>query len=51
LLGPPTQTDKVKQWDLVYWMEPEPGLGVDSVWLVLRVGADGRVAEHRILTD
>ena len=51
LLGPPTQTDKFQQWDLVYWMGPEPGMGVDSVWLVLRLAADDRVAEHYVLTD
>ena len=51
LLGPPTETDKFQQWDQVYWMGPEPGLGVDSVWLLLRLAPDGRVAEHQVLTD
>ena len=51
LLGPPTETDKFQEWDLVYWMGPEPGLGVDSIWLLLRLAPDGRVAEHQVLTD
>ena len=50
LLGPAAQTDTFETWDLVYRMGPEPGPGVDSVWLVLRLAED-RVVKHRVLTD
>lgn len=50
LLGPPAQTAYFKEWDMVYPMGPEPGFGVDSVWLVLRL-RDDRVVEHRVVTD
>jgi hypothetical protein len=50
LLGPPTRTNYFREWDMVYVMGPEPGFGVDNVWLVLRL-ADERVVEHRVVTD
>jgi hypothetical protein len=50
LLGPPTRTTYFREWDLVYVMGPEPGFGVDQVWLVLHL-ADERVVEHRVVTD
>lgn len=53
LLGPDDETDKWEEWDLVYWLGPERrGLfRVDSEWLVLRFGSDGRAAEYRIVGD
>ena len=50
LLGPPTHTNYFREWEMVYHMGPEPGFGVDSIWLVLRV-ADERVVEYKVLTD
>jgi hypothetical protein len=39
-------------WDLVYWLGPERGwIRIDSEWLVLRLGPDDRVVEHRLVTD
>lgn len=52
LLGPPTQTDKFQDWDLVYWLGVERGyLPIDSEWLVIRFDADRRVSEVRIVPD
>jgi hypothetical protein len=52
LLGEPTDTDYFADWDLVYWLGDERGLfGIDSEWLVIRLGPDGRVSEHDVLTD
>lgn len=52
LLGEPTPTAKFADWDLVYWLGPERGwFGIDSEWLVLRLGPDGRVADNRIVHD
>jgi hypothetical protein len=39
-------------WDDVYWLGPERGfIGIDSEWLVIKYGNDGRVREYRIATD
>jgi hypothetical protein len=52
LLGPGDQTDKWKDWDLVYYLGPERGaFGIDSEWLVIRFDASGRVATYRIVRD
>ncbi len=52
LLGEPPATGYFSDWDLVYWLGPERGfIGIDSEWLVLRLGADGRVVEARLVTD
>ena len=52
MLGEPPATGYFSNWDLVYWLGPERGfISVDSEWLVLRLDADGRVAEYRILRD
>jgi hypothetical protein len=52
LLGEPRPTSYAWDYDLVYWLGPEGGLaGVDSEWLVLRTGTDGRVTEARVVTD
>ena len=52
LLGPRDKTDYFRDWDLVYWLGPERSMfGIDSEWLVVRFGADGRVSDARIVTD
>ena len=52
LLGEPPPTGYFADWDLVYWLGPERGVfRIDSEWLVLRLAADGRVAEARLVTD
>lgn len=52
MLGDPSTDGYFNEWDLVYWLGPERGfIRIDSEWLVLRLGADGRVAEHAIMTD
>lgn len=52
LLGPPTETDYFANWDAVYWLGDERGMiRIDSEWLVLRFGPDGRVSEHLVVTD
>ncbi|MBI2464370.1 hypothetical protein HYV57_05425 [Candidatus Peregrinibacteria bacterium] len=51
LLGPESKTDKFKNWDLVYWMGPEPGaFAIDSIWLLLDI-EDGKVKEFKVMTD
>lgn len=52
LLGSPDGGAYFRDWDFVYWLGPERGLvGLDSEWLVLRIGSDGRVAEYRVVRD
>ena len=52
VLGTAPPTDYFREYDFVYWLGPERGLfGIDSEWLVLKYGADGRVTEYRIVTD
>jgi hypothetical protein len=52
LLGEPPPTGYFADWDLVYWLGPERGfISIDSEWLVLRLDADGRVTENRIVRD
>lgn len=52
LLGPPTTTDYHANWDAVYYLGPERNLfSIDSEWLVLRFGPDGRVVERDVLPD
>ena len=52
LLGPRDRTDYFADWDLVYWLGPERGMiRIDSEWLVVRFGTDGRVREYRIVRD
>jgi hypothetical protein len=52
LLGPADDTDYFRDWDMVYWLGPERGLvRIDSEWLVVRLGRDGRVTEYRTITD
>lgn len=52
LLGEPSPTTYFADWDLVYWLGPERGfISIDSEWLVLRLGEDGRVSYNRIVRD
>lgn len=52
MLGEPQPTAYFADWDLVYWLGPERGLfRIDSEWLVLRSGSDGRVDEARNVSD
>jgi hypothetical protein len=52
LLGVPSDEGYFRQWDLVYWLGPERDyFSIDSEWLVLRLGRDGRVTEYRIVRD
>jgi hypothetical protein len=52
LLGEPPPTGYFADWNLVYWLGPERGfISIDSEWLVLRFGAEGRVVENRIVRD
>jgi hypothetical protein len=51
-LGEPSDEGYFRQRDLVYWLGPERGfMSIDSEWLVLRLGRDGRVTEFRIVRD
>ncbi len=52
-LGEPPETGYFSDWDLVYWLGPERNylFGIDSEWLVLRLGDGGRVEEQRIVRD
>ena len=52
LLGEPEDTDYFADFDMVYWLGPERGfISIDSEWLVLRLGEDGRVTERRVVSD
>ena len=52
MLGEPLQTPNFNDWDMKYWLGPERGyLSIDSEWLVIRLGSDGRVADYRIVRD
>lgn len=52
LLGEPPPTDYFRQYDMVYWLGAERGwLTIDSEWLVVRLDANKRVSEARIVTD
>jgi hypothetical protein len=52
LLGPRPETAYFSDWDYVYWLGPERGLfGLDSEWLVIKVGSDGRVTESKLVRD
>lgn len=52
LLGEPPPTEYFADWDLVYWLGRERGfMSIDSEWLVIKFGPDGRVADYRIVRD
>lgn len=52
LLGPRDDTDYFRSWDLVYRLGPERGLfRIDSEWLVINLGPDGRASEITLVSD
>jgi len=52
LLGPARDTPYFSDWDLVYLLGPERGMfSIDSEWLVIRFGPNGRVSEYRVVRD
>ena len=51
-LGDPPPTDYFRDWSLVYNLGAERGfISIDSEWLVVRIGGDGRVVAARIVRD
>ena len=51
-LGEPPKTEYFKEFDLVYYLGPERGfISIDSEWLVLKLGPDGRVVRATIVRD
>lgn len=52
LIGPPTDTSYFATWDMVYYLGPERGVfRIDSEWLVLKFGPDGRATEIQLVRD
>ncbi len=52
LLGEPPKTEYFKEFDLVYYLGPERGfMSIDSEWLVLKLGPDGRVKRATVVRD
>ncbi|MCU1312211.1 MAG: hypothetical protein JWO20_3336 [Candidatus Angelobacter sp.] len=52
LLGQPPETNYFKEYDLVYYLGPERGfISIDSEWLVLKFGPDGRASDVGIARD
>lgn len=50
LLGSPPKNSYFEDYDYVYWLGPERGLGVDSEWLCIKFN-DGVVTKAEVLTD
>jgi hypothetical protein len=51
-LGEPPPTEYFRDWSLVYNLGAERGfMSIDSEWLVVRLGADGKVQQARIVRD
>jgi len=50
LLGTPPKTNYFRNYDFVYWLGPENGMGVDSEWLCIKFENDV-VVSAVILTD
>ena len=51
LLGQPPPTDKFRILDFVYWLGPQRGVPIDSEWLVIKLGAEGKVAGSKVIGD
>jgi hypothetical protein len=52
LLDEPPPTSYFKEFDLVYQLGQDRGwIALDSQWLVMRLGADGKVGEAGLVTD
>ena len=53
LLGEPGpgRSAELDEWDLVYWVAPEPHglLDAESRWLALKLDEEGRVVETRVV--
>jgi len=50
LLGPTTETDKFRDWDMVYVLGPQEGY-IDDQWLVLKLDESGRVTKQELVYD
>jgi len=51
-LGEPPKTEYFKEFDMVYYLGPERGfISIDSEWLVLKLGPEGRVVRATIAND
>ena len=50
LLGSQSDPEYFRDWDLRYWLGPEPGIGVDSIWLVIKL-QESRVVDYQVVTD
>jgi hypothetical protein len=52
MLGEPPMQEYFKNYDLVYYLGPERGfMSIDSEWLVLEFGPDGRITKAIIARD
>ena len=52
LLGEPDHSGYFSSWDLVYNLGAERGyMSIDSEWLVIRLGTDGRVRDAQLARD
>ena len=52
MLGTPTQTNKFRDYHLVYWLGAERGyMSIDSEWLVVRFDKTNKASEARIVRD
>lgn len=52
MLGPPSGTEKFRNYDLVYWLGAERGsMPIDSEWLVVRFDKHGRLGDALIVHD
>lgn len=50
-LGPATQTDYFSNFDLVYYLGPQRGPGIDSEWLCFKLDESGIVQKCIIMVD
>jgi outer membrane protein assembly factor BamE (lipoprotein component of BamABCDE complex) len=52
MLGEPPETQYFRAWDMVYRLGNERGfISIDSEWLVVKLDAQGKVSEYRIVRD
>jgi hypothetical protein len=52
LLGPVTDTDKFREFDMVYVLGRERGwMSIDHEWLLLVLDREGRVSAARVTSD
>lgn len=52
MLGTPTQTNKFRDYDSVYWLGAERGyMSIDSEWLVIRFDKTNKASEAKIVRD